>query len=1087
MNNSSTTLFPPSPVTVPLLLLAVFGLLFGRGATVPDGNEAGRQQSAGERHELSPETQTLSGLYAIPSSRWDDPFQGLTDARNYFERTDSKKVSQNTSKNDRHYDYCHVFAETLKGEPDSPPSLMVLPILIESGDDRLRDRLNARHVVESGLASCGFTMQFTDTMSYALCPGICISRPNNGKATHDWIVPLKLYKSEKDKYVLAMWIDQRHLGEAPLNVIDQILAGLFECDRGASSTDTPSTPNNIHQLAAVDQLRCELSLDRTTELFMLELIKACRPGSARCDSQIAGQSTPGGAGASSHHRVLKDGAHLAILGPTNSDVLRTILREAQTSGDPSEPICGVDWKHGAAIYSYAATVSAQEMGESNQRTIASRDESETAEASGQGLRLRHFIGTNEQLIERLSGELLRRGLISVDASLQREVVLFYEQDRLFTQSLRDLLVEKLGFANRDRVTLVPFLPDLSRRPNGDAANEGGRDVTDYFARTIREIANGKHASDFQPNRVGVVGVLATNPRDAAVILKSVRPLFPNAQWFLFDRDVELENTAGNWNTRNVLLASHYALRVDSDLVPSAPSFRNSYQTSQFVALSIALMSFQENRQNDDTYISPGTRQDLFDLWGRFPPPADTQRSSLQPVTIELGLRGDDIYSQPTSGNDDRVRQPGPGWERTTLKRVIALLAALLPVGFFAIVLAQAYSGDIRQGLESLIASIRGTVRPKPELNDQASAAVGETNRRLGILTIASVMLLLILILFVIYEDGRFGGERFSVASGTSIWPSVFLFYVIVVLAVPSAIEGLVLGARVKRLAGRQPDLDKLGQFESDEDDWKRSVSVTLLLLAVLLIFGWWGGDYGWVPARSLLGRWVGWSMQFLACIAVFLSVGVTATLALATRNLIRRRADTLLRDLKLRATGTPRVPASETISLATQYVHWVEEITERLSRRFLLPSICILLLMVARLPVWDGWPVNHLLAAAVGTPVLLALICGFAVRSEARTIRGELIQATDAQIASLGRSATESADDDRSVDGQSVRGEKPETPVADIEKSLRWFRDVLARADRGAFGSPLRDPLLGSFVFLVTAIITESGNSWILPFVQVIH
>lgn len=1080
MNNSSTTLFPPSPVTVPLLLLAVFGLLFGRGATERYGDEADRRQSAGERRKLSPETQTLSGLYAIPSSRWDDPFQGLTDARNYFDRICSENGSQATSKNDR--DYRCVLAETLNGEPDSPPSLMVLPILVESGDNRLRDRLNARHVVESGLASCGFTMQFTDTMSYALCTRLCISRPNNGKITHDWIVPLKLYKSEKDKYVLALWIDQRHLGEAPLNVIDQILKDLFACNSATSDTDTPFT---AYESAAVEPLGCDRSLDRVAERLVLELKKAFDDESDRDDSPSAGEAGHGGKNEPTQHRCLQCRAHLAILGPTNSDVLRTILREAQTSDDTSDPLCGLDWKHGAAIYSYAATVSAQEMGESNQRTIASRDKSETAEAPGQGLRLRHFIGTNEQLIDSLSGELLRRGLVSVDASLQREVVLFYEQDRLFTQSLRDLLVDKLGFANRDRVTLVPFLPDLSRRPNGDAANEGGRDVTDYFARTIREIANGKHASEFQPNRVGVVGVLATNPRDAAVILKSVRPLFPNAQWFLFDRDVELEDTAGNWNTRNVLLASHYALRVDSDLVPSAPSFRNSYQVSQFVALSIALKSFQENRQNDDTYIYPGTRQDLFDLWGRFPPPADTQRSSLQPVTIELGLRGDDIYSQPTSGNDDRVRQPGPGWERTTLKRVIALLAALLPVGFFAIVLAQAYSGDIRQGLESLIASIRGTVRPRPELSDQASAAVGETNRRLGILTIGSVMLLLILTLFVIYEDGRFGGERFAVASGTSIWPSVFLFYVIVVLAVPSAVEGLVLGARVKRLAGRQPDLDKLGQFESDEDDWKRSVSITLLLLAVLLIFGWWGGDYGWVPARSLLGRWVGWSMQFLACIAVFLSVGVTATLALATRNLIRRRADTLLRDLKLRATGTPRVPASETISLATQYVHWVEEITERLSRRFLLPSICILLLMVARLPVWDGWPVNHLLAAAVGTPVLLALICGFAVRSEARTIRGELIQATDAQIASLEQSAAESADDDRSVDGQSVRGERPETPAADIEKSLRWFRDVLGRADRGAFGSPLRDPLLGSFVFVLTAIITESGNTWLLPFIQV--
>lgn len=101
----------------------------------------------------------------------------------------------------------------------------------------------------------------------------------------------------------------------------------------------------------------------------------------------------------------------------------------------------------------------------------------------------------------------------------------------------------------------------------------------------------------------------------------------------------------------------------------------------------------------------------------------------------------------------------------------------------------------------------------------------------------------------------------------------------------------------------RPDSDDLlrdlGTPLKVETSWVRSLAIAILLTLTLIKFAWLGGDYGYVPARSLVARTIGWVLQFLACISLFALVSVTATQALAARALIRRRGEELTARIQL--------------------------------------------------------------------------------------------------------------------------------------------------------------------------------------------
>ena len=81
-----------------------------------------------------------------------------------------------------------------------------------------------------------------------------------------------------------------------------------------------------------------------------------------------------------------------------------------------------------------------------------------------------------------------------------------------------------------------------------------------------------------------IGILGTDPYDALLILKALRPAFPYAVFFTLDLDARhLQASEYKW-TRNMVIASPFGLQLDGSLQRDVPPFRGSYQTATYFAV-----------------------------------------------------------------------------------------------------------------------------------------------------------------------------------------------------------------------------------------------------------------------------------------------------------------------------------------------------------------------------------------------------------------------------------------------------------------------------------------------------------------------
>jgi hypothetical protein len=81
-----------------------------------------------------------------------------------------------------------------------------------------------------------------------------------------------------------------------------------------------------------------------------------------------------------------------------------------------------------------------------------------------------------------------------------------------------------------------------------------------------------------------IGILGSDPYDALLILKALRPAFPYAIFFTVDLDARhLHASEYKW-TRNMVIASPFGLQLDGGLQRDVPPFRSSDQTATYFAV-----------------------------------------------------------------------------------------------------------------------------------------------------------------------------------------------------------------------------------------------------------------------------------------------------------------------------------------------------------------------------------------------------------------------------------------------------------------------------------------------------------------------
>jgi hypothetical protein len=132
------------------------------------------------------------------------------------------------------------------------------------------------------------------------------------------------------------------------------------------------------------------------------------------------------------------------------------------------------------------------------------------------------------------------------------------------------------------------------KPNDRAEGQG---QYDYLRRMGEEIArfdarlrSGVDENPENRNRNGIfaVGVLGSDRYDKLLILQALRPLLPNVRFFMTDLDALVLHPTVLPQTRNLLIASSFALQLGEELQGEIPPFRSSYQTAAFFATQVAI-------------------------------------------------------------------------------------------------------------------------------------------------------------------------------------------------------------------------------------------------------------------------------------------------------------------------------------------------------------------------------------------------------------------------------------------------------------------------------------------------------------------
>lgn len=125
----------------------------------------------------------------------------------------------------------------------------------------------------------------------------------------------------------------------------------------------------------------------------------------------------------------------------------------------------------------------------------------------------------------------------------------------------------------------------------------GRSQLDYIRRLAASL---KHEQKKDGEEFKAIGVLGSDVYDKLLILRALRPLFPNAIFFTTDLHAALAHPSEWQSTHNLIVASHFGLELHQKLQTPIPPFRDSYQTALFYAALQALKPVTEGAKSAAT-------------------------------------------------------------------------------------------------------------------------------------------------------------------------------------------------------------------------------------------------------------------------------------------------------------------------------------------------------------------------------------------------------------------------------------------------------------------------------------------------------
>lgn len=328
------------------------------------------------------------------------------------------------------------------------------------------------------------------------------------------------------------------------------------------------------------------------------------------------------------------GFSFSLIGPTNTSSLVEIMNSPPIDKN-SESF---------RIFSSGATISNDDLLKKIRRGIDSICSNESEDKKIQCILDEHSIvrtiGQDRNLAKALLWELEQRGvnrktpLVNRQNSLIKkgckdQLVLISEQDSLYARSLVghfSSILEERCKGGKELINNFTYLRGLDGKlPEFDESNQKsqsekntkeqknlltrlddaspehaeGRNQFDYLRRLVEKIEQ-LDSADGDRDQIKAIGIIGTDVYDKLLILQALKDSFKHKIFFTTDLDARfLHKDQSTW-ARNLVIASNFDFSLHPKLQGTVMPFRDSYQTSTYLATLVAL--------------NPGVIENRVDNW-----------------------------------------------------------------------------------------------------------------------------------------------------------------------------------------------------------------------------------------------------------------------------------------------------------------------------------------------------------------------------------------------------------------------------------------------------------------------------------------
>ena len=315
-------------------------------------------------------------------------------------------------------------------------------------------------------------------------------------------------------------------------------------------------------------------------------------------------------------------AKVKIVGPGDGDTVYSMLLETHEPVPPD--FCG----HTPEFYAYGVTVNDSALLQDAIRDkyfvpknltnyfedLPSNLIHDNAQITPRYIYYRTIV-SDDRLADVLVNELHRRGIEALD-----QMAIVSEWDTFYGRTFPGAIVDRFNDKSHQNQRysylrgLDGQLPSAGsaggakaakpRKSNqGDSEKDGtpgagstkpseqadGESQFDY----LRRIADRMKQQDAEHQRNGgngikAIGVLGSDVYDKLLVLRALRPEFPEAVFFTTDLDARLLDPSERQWTHNLLIASSFDLRLRDEVQEDIPPFRDCYETAVFLSTLLAL-------------------------------------------------------------------------------------------------------------------------------------------------------------------------------------------------------------------------------------------------------------------------------------------------------------------------------------------------------------------------------------------------------------------------------------------------------------------------------------------------------------------